>query len=312
MDENNIPQKESIGDAIRNFKQGTGQVAVNENSYVKTEGVPSMPKSTAMPRTTFNPQDFEASMSKETDPDLMMSYEMVKLPSGGLFYSHGISEVAVEYMTSKDEDLLTTPSLIDNGTVLDVLLKRKIKTKGITVDELLTGDRNAIILFLRTSSYGSDYTVNVTDPRSGIPFITKVDLLRLHYKEIKEKPDEFGHFQVEIPMRKKLVTLRLLSAGEENLIFKKAQAIQEAYNEDFTQYTTMKLKASIVAINERTDRSYIDKFVDVMPALDAFTIRKKLLDVNPDVDMEYEFMAKDGYKFFTNLTVGVDFFFPST
>ena len=70
-------------------------------------------------------------MSQETDTDLMMSYEIVKLPSKGLFYKNKISEVNVEYMTSKDEDLLTTPSLIENGTVLDVLLKRKMKTKDI-------------------------------------------------------------------------------------------------------------------------------------------------------------------------------------
>jgi hypothetical protein len=49
-----------------------------------------------------------------------------------------------------------------------------------------------------------------------------------------------------------------------------------------------------------------------MPALDAFKIRRRILDVSPDVDMEYEFAAKDGYKFTANLTVGIDFFFPST
>ncbi|MEI6900567.1 MAG: hypothetical protein WCL00_11870, partial [Bacteroidota bacterium] len=92
-------------------------------------------------------QDFEKTMSKETDPDLMTTYEIVSLPSKGMFYSHGISEVNVEYLTSKDEDILTTPSLIDSGQVLNILLRRKIKTAGITPEELLSGDRNAIILF---------------------------------------------------------------------------------------------------------------------------------------------------------------------
>jgi len=124
-------------------------------------------------------------MSRETDPDLMTSFEIVKLPSRGLFYSDGLSEVAIEYMTSKDEDMLTTPSLIESGVVLDMLLKRKIKTQGVNPDNLLTGDRNAIILFLRTSSYGSDYTVLVTDPRNNTTFKTTVDLTKLKYKEIK-------------------------------------------------------------------------------------------------------------------------------
>jgi len=207
---------------------------------------------------------------------------------------------------------LTTPSLIENGTVLDVLLRRKIKTPGINPEELLAGDRNAIILFLRTSSYGSDYTVNVSDPRTGNSFKAVVDLLKLRYKVVEERPDEHGFFTVQLPMRKKLVTFKLLSAGEENLIFKKSEAVKEAYNLEFSEFNTMKLKAHIMAINEKTDRSYIDKFVDAMPALDAYSIRKKILEVSPDVDMSYEFTAKDGYTFSTNLIVGIDFFFPNT
>jgi len=311
MDENQLPERESIGDAIGKFKQGTNNSIDTPAPTAVASGVPKM-QQTAMPRTNFNPQDFENTMSKETDPDLMTSYEVVKLPSDGKFYSHGIGQVDVEYMTSKDEDLLTTPSLIENGTVLNVLLKRKIKTKGIAVEELLEGDRNAILLFLRTSSYGSDYTVTVSDPRSGVPFDTVVDLLQLQYKEVSELPDERGYFSVFIPMRKKTVIFRLLNAGEDNMLSKKAAHMMEAYNEEVSPYNTLRLKASIVAINERSDRSYIDRFVDAMPARDSYTIRRKIIEVSPDVNMAYTFMAKDGYQFVANLTVGVDFFFPST
>ena len=300
MENIEAPKKESISDVLKKYKE---QTANGENKAV---GI-NLPKS-----PTFNPQEFEKTMSKETDPDLMTSYETIKLPSKGMFYPHRISEVAVEYMTSKDEDLLTTPSLIENGSVLDILLKRKIKTPGITVEELLAGDRNAIILFLRTSSYGNEYSVQVTDPRSGIPFKDSVNLLQLKYKEPQELPDEYGHFTVDIPMRKKTITFRLLTSGEDMTIYKKSEAIKEAYNEEFSQYSTMKLKAHVVAVNEKTDRSYIDKFVDAMPALDAMTIRRKIIDVSPDVNMAYEFMTKDGYKFTANLTIGIDFFFPGT
>ncbi len=176
---------------------------------------------------------------------------------------------------------------------------------------MLSGDRSAILLFLRTSSYGSDYTVQVPDPRTGIPFKTTVDLLKLKYKEVQETPDNNGHFKVELPMRKKVVTIKLLTSGEEQRLYEKSKAIQESYGEDFSQYPTMKLKSHIVSIDDKTDRTYIDRFVDAMPALDAFTIRKKILNVSPDIDMSYEFMAKDGYTFMANLSIGVDFFFPS-
>ena len=255
------------------------------------------------------PSEYE-SITKETDPDLLMSYELVQLPSKGVFYKNGISEVNVEYMTSKDEDLLTTPSLIDNGSVIDILLKRKVKTNGIQIENLLGGDRNAIILFLRTSSYGSNYTVIVNDPRTDIPFKETINLLNLKYKEVSEMPDELGQFTVQIPMRKKTVKFRLLTSGEENFLRKQADKIREAYGEDHSTFNTLRLKSSIVSINGNTDRNYIDKFVDVMPALDAVTIRRKILDVSPDVDMKYMFTAPDGYTFYANLEVGPDFFFP--
>ena len=303
MEKENLPKKESIGDVLKKYKEQRGEGMTTPRNIIP-DSIPTSP--------VFNPQEFEKTMSKETDPDLMTSYEIVKLPSKGLFYSHGISEVNVEYMTSRDEDLLTTPSLIENGTVLDILLKRKIKTHGITPDELLAGDRNAIILFLRSSSYGADYSVQVPDPRTGVLFKTTVDLLKLRYKEVSDTPDQYGHFTVELPMRKKTVVFKLLTSGEDSQIFKKSEAIKEAYSEEFSQYSTMKLKAHIIAIGDKTDRLYIDKFVDAMPALDALTIRRKIMDVSPDVDMDYEFSAKDGYKFKAQLSVGIDFFFPAT
>ena len=292
MIENELPKKESITEVLNKYKEANKQNIV--------------PKP-----TSFNQQEFENAMSKETDPDLMITYEIVKLPSQGLFYSNGLSEINVEYMTSKDEDLLTTPSLIESGSVLDLLLKRKIKTPNVKPESLLPGDRNAIILFLRTSSSGTDYTVNVVDPRNGSSFETKVDLTQLKYKELTELPNEMGYFNVFIPMRKKNVQFRLLTNGEENLIFKKAESIKEAQGSDVSEYNTLKLKAHIVSIDDHTDKSYINRFVDAMPALDAFTIRKKILDVSPDVNMKYTFTTKDGFKFDANLTVGVDFFFPS-
>jgi len=295
-----LPQKEQIGDVLKKYKEDSNNQQIGS------------PINLAPKTPEFNQSNFERTMSTETDPDLMIAYEIIKLPSKGLFYSNGISEVNVEYMTSKDEDLLTTPSLIDSGTVLNLLLKRKIKTAGVNPENLLAGDRNAIILFLRSSSYGSEYTVQVNDPRTNTPFKASVNLLKLKYREIKELPDERGYFSVELPMRKKTAIIRLLTSGEEDIIFKKAEALKDVYNQEFSEYNTMKLKSHIISIGGNMDRTYVDKFVDAMPALDAYAIRRKIIDVAPDVDMAYEFKTKDGYTFEANLTIGLDFFFPST
>jgi hypothetical protein len=104
----------------------------------------------------------------------------------------------------------------------------------------------------------------------------------------------------------------LLTSGEETMLFKQAEAVQEAMSLEFSEYSTLKLKSHIISIGGKTDRSYIGKFIDAMPALDALTIRRKIIEVSPDVDMDYNFVTKDGYKFKAQLSVGIDFFFPST
>jgi len=311
-DNNQIEQKEPIGEVLKKYKE------------MRSEGaIPPVPNSTPthdkyvtptdMPKaSTYNPQEFEKTMSQETDPDLMTSYEIIKLPSGGKFYKNGLKEITVEYMTSKDEDILTTPSLIENGTAIEILLRRKIKTQGVNPNDLLSGDRSAVVLFLRSSSYGSKYAVQVPDPRTNALIKTDVDLNKLKYKEVSVEPDKNGHFSVELPMRKKIVKFRLLTSGEETSLFKNAEAYKEASGEEFSDYSTQKLKAHIVSINDKTDRSYISKFVDAMPALDALTIRRKVIEVSPDVNMDYEFETKDGYKFTAQLSIGIDFFFPNT
>lgn len=310
--QNQPPPKQPIGEVLKKYKEMRDDGSLPSPESVTSAPVEQVQPSIPASASAFNPDDYQNAMSKETDPDLMMSYEIVKLPSKGLFYQNKVSEVNVEYMTSKDEDLLTTPSLIENGTVLDVLLKRKVKSKGVNIDDLLAGDRNAVILFLRSSSYGSEYSVKVPDPRTNVLFETKVDLSKLRYKKVTEQPDDYGHFTVKLPMRKKTVKFKLLTAGEETMLFKKAEAQKDAFSQEFSEYSTLKLVSHIISINEKTDRSYISKFVDVMPALDALTIRRKILDVSPDVDMDYEFTTKDGYKFNAELSVGIDFFFPST
>lgn len=244
------------------------------------------------------------------DSDLQVGFDTVQLPSKGVFYKNKFSEVVVEYLTSKDEDILTTPALIENNTLIDVLLRAKIKTKGVNVDELLAGDKNAILLFLRASSYGKNYDVNVTDPFSGNVFKATIDLTRLKYKEITAVPDENLCFSVELPMRKKWIKFRLVSDNEIKQIHRQAESKKDASGQEFLELLSMRLKGSIVSIEGKTDRAYINKFVDAMPALDSLTLRRKIQEVTPDVDYSYEFVSPAGYTFTANVSIGVDFFFP--
>ena len=266
-------------------------------------------KPVEMPKQSFNPEDFKQQQMTETDPDLIVDTDIVKLPSQGFFYP--VKEVTVEYLTAKDEDILTTPALLENGTVLDEILKRKIKTPGVNVDNMLTGDKNAVLIFLRASSYGSKYEVEVTNPTTGKPFKSEVDLTKIQYKEIVEHPDQNGHFLVELPMRKKMVKFRLLGDKEVRQIIDRAEMLQETYNQIFAETSTMRIKSAIVSIDGNDSRDYINRFVDAMPAGDALAIRKKMDDVTPGVDLTYEFVSPEGHLFRAPIAMGLDFFFPS-
>lgn len=261
------------------------------------------------PQQSFNPEDFMSKQMAETDPDLIVDTDVVKLPSNGKFYP--FKEVAVEYLTAKDEDVLTTPALMENGTVLDEILKRKIKTPGVDVENLLTGDKNAILIFLRASSYGSNYDVEVANPNTGKPFKATIDLTKIDYLTPTEDPDQKGEFTVEIPMRKKIVKFRLLNDKEVRYIVNQAELIKDTYNQKFAEVSTMRLKAAITEINGNRDQNYIDRFVEVMPAGDALKIRTKMTDVTPGVDLTYEFVSPEGHLFRAPLAMGIDFFFPS-
>ena len=263
----------------------------------------------APPKQDFNPEEFREQQIKQTDPDLIVDSDIVKLPSDGNFYP--VKEVNVEYLTAKDEDILTTPALLENGTVLDEILKRKIKTPGLDVENMLTGDKNAILIFLRASSYGSNYDVEVTNPNTSRSFKTTIDLTKIKYKEIKEFPDANKEFAVELPMRKKLVKFKILGDRDLRAIVSRAELMQETYNQKFAEISTMRLKASITEIDGNRSADYINQFVDAMPAGDALKIRSKMEEVTPGVDMTYEFVSPEGHIFRAPIAMGIDFFFPS-
>lgn len=275
--------------------------------YEKTGGNPNV---TAPLPQTKTEQFLDQNSKKNVDPDLNVGYEVIKLPSKGIFYPNGVSEVMVEYMTSKDEDILSTPSLIENNTALDILLKNKVKSKDLFVDDMLAGDKNAIAIFLRATAYGTDYDVEVRDPRTGKFFKTKVDLTKLLHKEVNESPDANLEFTVELPVRKKLVKFKLLPEREIDKIVKNAKNMQEAYNLQYSPFGGLILKAHITQIGAERSKDYINRFIDAMPPRDSAKIKKKIIEVTPNIDLNYTFTASDGYQFTTPLEINIDFFFP--
>ena len=154
--------------------------------------------------TTFNNADSNA------------QYDVISLPSNGECYANKVGRVPVSYLTAYDENIITSPNLYRDGLVIDYLLKNKIVNKDINVEDLVSGDVDAIVLFLRATSYGVEFPVTVMDPETGENIETSVDLTKIKSKEFKLKGDENGHFTYTLPNSGVEVKFKYLTRKEEN------------------------------------------------------------------------------------------------
>lgn len=165
-------------------------------------------------------QQIKADETIYNNVDPLAQYDLIPLPSNGECYKLKIDRVPVGYLTAADENLITSPNLYESGSITNILLKKKILNKDINVDNLVSGDVDAIMLFLRGTSYGNDFPITVKDPRTGKTIETNVDLSKLKYKPFNLKADENGHFDFVLPRTGVTVKFKFLTKKEENLLQK--------------------------------------------------------------------------------------------
>jgi len=219
--------------------------------------------------------------------------EIVDLPSRGKFYPEGHplagkETVEIKYMTAKEEDILTSKTLVNRGIVLERLLSSIILDKDVNVDDLLIGDKNAILVAARITGYGSTYEASVECPDCTIKFAHSFELAELGLQSevsLEEHNVEFenGLFFFDLPASDVRVGVRPLTGIEEKELTKVAQK-KKKYNLPEATLTDL-LKTIIVSANGVTEPGMISQFVDVMPAKDSRMLRTLYNKVVPDVDM---------------------------
>lgn len=163
-----------------------------------------------------------------------VQYDVIPLPSKGECYPNKQKAIPVAYLTAADENLITSPNLYNNGSLIDIILERKILDKRIHVRDLCNGDRDAILVWLRATAYGVEYPIIAT--HNGKQFQTSVDLSKLKYKEFNLKGDENGYFDYETINGDKL-KCKVLSHGEEEMLLEQAKRMYNETNaHDITTY----------------------------------------------------------------------------
>ena len=219
--------------------------------------------------------------------------EFVELPSKGKFYAeghplHNAETIEIRYMTAKDEDTLTSPSLLRKGLALDRLLQNVIVNKKIKADNLLVGDKNAVLVAARISGYGAQYETRVPCQSCGNTTSYEFNLSDLDINDGRHlEADETGTFYCVLPKLKVRVGLKLLLGSDEKRLTKLAAARKKKNLPEAA--LTDQFRAIIVSVNDNTDPKNIDSLIDNMPALDSRHLRSFYGDVIPNVDLKQEF-----------------------
>jgi hypothetical protein len=250
-------------------------------------------------------------MQKNTD----FPTEQVTLPSKGLLYpsesniKNGIIEM--KYMTAKEEDILTNANLIKNGTVLDKLLQSLIVT-SIDYNELLVGDKNAIMIASRILGYGSNYTWKAKHPETGEEEEITYDLTTLEDKTLDKSlilEEGKNEFEFTLPTSKKHLTFRFLTHGDEKALEQELKGLKKIGKQ--SAELTTRLKHTILSIDGNYDKKEIREFVDTrLLAIDSRALRKYIMEISPDVNLRIEYEYSDGYAEESDLPLGVNFFWP--
>jgi hypothetical protein len=245
--------------------------------------------------------------------------EVIDLPSKGYFYPKdnplSSGQVEIKYMTAKEEDILTSTNLIQKGIVLDKLLEALV-VSDVNLDDILIGDKNAIMVASRVLAYGKEYIFEFTDPSSGETRDETVDLTKLEDKKVDFKKFEKNknEFDFELPASKKVITFKILTQKDEKQIDNELKAMKKFTKESgIDPEITTRLKASIIAIDGNRERNTINKFVDTeFLSVDSFAYRTYLTSITPDIDLSCSVELDNGEIEEIVVPVTAQFFWPST
>jgi len=241
--------------------------------------------------------------------ELKFPTEIVELPSKGLVYPEdnplSSGKIEMKYMTAKEEDILNNQNYINNGTVIDELLKSLIVSK-INYKDLIIGDKNAIMIAARVLGYGKDYSFTYNNEEH------VVDLSTISNKEFDEENFTKGknEFTFTLPTSNTVLTYKLLTQHDESKIETEIKGLKKL-NKLVSPELSTRLKHMILSVNGDTDKKTIRDFVDnYFLAKDSRAFREHIKTTQPDINLTYEIEGPDGDVKNIDIPIGITFFWP--
>lgn len=284
------------------------------STKVVNDGYPSRPVVTDEDLKAQFTQDFVTNVDSKYDGPT----EIIELPSKGYFYPAGHpladGKIEIKYMTAKEEDILSSQTLIKQGVVIDRLLQSLIVTK-VKYDDLLLMDKNAIFIAARVLAYGNNYPVEITCPACESKQTDNIDLSGFEEKVIDWEGFEKGKttFDFTLPVTKKVLTLKFLTHGDDKQITENLKASKKlAKMTGVDPELTTRLRQMIVAIDGNGDKAEIHKLSQNMLSRDSLALREYLKAITPEIETNFHYecgnCGHENHKMAVPITVS--FFWP--
>jgi hypothetical protein len=242
--------------------------------------------------------------------------EVISLPSKGLVYPEGSplakGELTVKLMTAKEEDILTSAALIKKGIQLDKLLESIVIEPGVNINDLVIGDKNAILVTSRILAFGPEYEAKITDPFDREEVDVTIDLSQIKIKEIDDsKLNRNNEYEFFLPISKTNIKFKLLTHGDELIINKDIEASQKTLKQ--SNEITTRYRRIITEVDGVRDAGTISNFVtNRLLAGDSKALRKAILEITPDLDLKFDYTSPvTGETEALRIPFGINFFYPT-
>lgn len=260
------------------------------------------------PKEVVNVNVKKAELHPLAEPKWDAAFDLVPLPSKGKLYKGVRESVKVSYMTGSDENILTSPNLVQSGKFLEILISRNLLEPNLKYKDLHVGDRNALMIWLRASAFGNIYNVSVYNDKYE-PVEGEVDLSELKYKPLGAEPDENGLFDFKCPVSGDMLKFKFLTAGDEDEI--EAKLAEETKNGiEVNNRSTYTLHKQIVGVNGDFNSSNVKKFIENMRIGDIKAFRKYVDNIESGIDLQVQVRTSGGESISTFLPIESSFFWP--
>ena len=294
---------------INNMSENVQGAPNNYNNNYVPPTPPSQPPVNNTMAYGQNPSNINPYILELSQPNYNAPFDVIPLPSKGKLYRNKKANVRLAYMTTADENILTSPNLLESGEFLEIIVNRKLLEPDLRYKDLTVGDRNAIMIWLRATAYGEMYPVTLLDEINE-PFDTEINLNELKNIELGAEPDSEGYFDFKLPLTKLDIKFRMLTVGDVETIDEMVER-DKLNNVPVNNASTYKMERQLVEVNGNRDKSYIRDFANSMRIADAKALNDYIEKIESGIDLKIEVTTPGGGSISTFLPLNISFFWPN-